>query len=219
MSAVMPDATEAVIARLSRDLAPAPRMAVGRRLAFGLGAGAAVSAVLLAASLGFRADMAQAMGAMSFWLKLVYTLALAGLAVWACERLARPGVGAGRRLAWLAAPVALVLALAAWEMAGAPPDRRMPMLMGHSAHTCPFVILAVSLPPLAGLVWAVRGLAPTRLVLTGLATGLAAGGAGAAIYALCCNETTTAFLAVWFTLGVAGAGLVGALLGPRLLRW
>ena len=78
---------------------------------------------------------------------------------------------------------------------------------------------AFSLPPLIGLAWAVRGLAPTRLALTGLMIGLAAGGAGAAAYALHCDEMSAAFLVVWYTLGVAGAGALGWIAGPRILRW
>jgi hypothetical protein len=93
------------------------------------------------------------------------------------------------------------------------------MLMGHSAMLCPWRILVIGLPILAGAVWAVRGLAPTRLGLAGLAAGVAAGGLGAAIYALACNETSAPFLAVWYTLGIAALTGLGALFGSRLLRW
>ena len=93
------------------------------------------------------------------------------------------------------------------------------MLMGGSAAVCPWWIMAFSVPPLAGLVWALRGLAPTRPGLTGALAGLAAGGAGAAAYALHCPEPTAPFLAVWYTLGVAGAGALGWIAGPRALRW
>jgi hypothetical protein len=91
--------------------------------------------------------------------------------------------------------------------------------MGHSANVCPGLILTASLPPLAGLIWAVRGLAPTRLRLAGLALGLAAGGAGAAAYAIHCDEMAAPFLAAWYTLGVAAAGAIGWALAPRVLRW
>ena len=208
------------ILRLSRDLRPVSRWAVARRLVGGAGAGVAISVVGVAAGLGLRPDIAQAVGGAMFWTKLAYVLALGGVAAWACERLARPtGADAGRRIAWLLAPAAAVAALAAWRLAAAPAPMRMPMVMGASAAVCPWTILLVSLPPLTGLVWAVRGLAPTRLTLTGLMLGLAAGGAGAAAYALHCPEATMPFLAVWYSLGVAASGLLGAALGPRLLRW
>jgi hypothetical protein len=64
-----------------------------------------------------------------------------------------------------------------------------------------------------------RGLAPTRLRETGAVIGLAAGGAGAFAYAWHCTETGAPFLAVWYTVGIALAALLGWLAGPRVLRW
>jgi hypothetical protein len=46
-----------------------------------------------------------------------------------------------------------------------------------------------------------------------------AGGVGATVYGLYCQETAAAFVATWYTLGVAACAAVGALLGPRILRW
>lgn len=211
--------THDLIASLSGDLQPAPRAMVARRLAVGIAAGAAVSAALTWLTIGLRPDMAAAAGEVTFWAKLAYTLAIAAAAAWAAERLMRPaGRGVGRAL-WIAAPVAVLLGVAGWQLLKAPAAMRGPMLMGHSAGACPWRILAFSAPPLIGLVWAARGLAPVRLRATGLVIGLAAGGTGASAYALHCTEAAAPFLAVWYTLGVAGAGALGALLGPRLLRW
>jgi hypothetical protein len=211
--------SEALIERLSRDLRPVSRLSVLRRLLIGVGAGAAVSGLATAATLGLRPDMADAVGEGMFWVKLAYTLALGGLALWACERLVRPAGEAGGRWPWLMVPVLLLTALAAWQLAHAPPPMRMPMMMGRTHTVCPWCILVFSLPPLGGLVWAVRGLAPTRLRLTGVMVGLAAGGAGAAMYALHCDEGAAPFLAIWYSAGIALAGAFGWLLGPRLLRW
>jgi hypothetical protein len=46
-----------------------------------------------------------------------------------------------------------------------------------------------------------------------------AGALGALGYALSCEESSPAFVAVWYTAGVALVGLLGAALGPRVLRW
>lgn len=211
--------TDELIERLGAGLRPVARLAVLRRLCLGVAAGGLVSAILTWATLGFRPDMDEAAHETIFWVKLAYTLALGGLALWACERLVRPIGSAKRRTPWLVAPLATVMILALWQLARVPAPMRMPMVMGHSANICPWCILVFSLPPLAGLVWAVRGLAPTRLRLTGAMVGLAAGGIGASVYALHCDESTVPFLAVWYTLGVAGAAAVGWLSGPRLLRW
>jgi hypothetical protein len=211
--------TDDLIERLAADLKPTPKRAVAARLALGAGVGAALSAVLVLATIGLRPDLAAAMEQAMFWAKLAYPLSLGALALWTCERLARPAGSAKGRFGWVALPVLALAALAAWQLAQAPPQGRMPMLMGHTARVCPWLILTFSIPPLAGLVWAVRGLAPTRLRLAGAAVGLAAGGAGAAAYAFHCDEMAAPFLAVWYTLGIAAVGALSWLVGPRLLKW
>jgi hypothetical protein len=80
-------------------------------------------------------------------------------------------------------------------------------------------VLVLSLAALAGSIWAVRGLAPTRPGAAGFAAGLLAGSLGAFGYSLSCPEASPAFVAIWYTLGIAFTGAVGAALGPRVLRW
>jgi hypothetical protein len=69
------------------------------------------------------------------------------------------------------------------------------------------------------LIGAIRGLAPVRLRLAGAAAGLTAGGLAAAIYSLHCPESAAPFVAIWYTLGILLPAAVGAVAGPRLLRW
>jgi len=204
---------------LSADLAPVSRWTVARRLALGMSGGVIVSAVLMLVLLGPRPDMDQSMTTAMFWMKLAYALAFAVIAGFAAERLARPAASARGRIEWLAAPILLVIVIAALRLAAAAPDSRALMLMGQSARVCPWRILFFALPPLAGLVWAMRGLAPTRLREAGAAIGLAAGGAGAFVYALACTESTAPFLAIWYTLGMAACAALGWALGPLVLRW
>jgi hypothetical protein len=64
-----------------------------------------------------------------------------------------------------------------------------------------------------------RGLAPTRLRLAGAGVGLLAGAAGAFVYAFHCPELAAPFLGMWYLLGMAIPTALGALLGPRALRW
>jgi hypothetical protein len=207
-------------ARLVAELRPTPRLYVLRRLLAGAGSGLAVSLVLVAILLGYRPDMATAAQAPMFWWKLIYVLALAVVACWSADRFARPGgEGGWRRGLWALAPLILALALAAWQLSDTPAPKRMAMVMGHSALICPWCIIAFSVPPMMGLVWAVRGLAPTKLIPAGAMIGLAGGGLGAAAYALHCPESTAPFLAIWYSLGVVGAALLGGLLGPVLLQW
>ena len=77
----------------------------------------------------------------------------------------------------------------------------------------------LSLPLFASTLWALKGLAPTRLALAGASAGLLSGALGALVYSLHCPESAAPFLAVWYVLGIAIPTLAGALLGPRVLRW
>jgi hypothetical protein len=208
-----------LVRKLSDGLAPVPPSFVPRRLLAGLGAGAAVSIALVLGLLGLRPDLLPAMATALFWAKLAYPLSLALVAGLAAERLGRPAARARRRLVWLAAPFAAVALIAVVQFAAVAPESRTAIVMGGSARLCPFLVLASSIPPLLGLVWAMRGLAPTRLRETGAVIGLAAGGIGGFAYAWHCTEWGAPFLALWYTAGILAAAMLGALFGPLLLRW
>lgn len=210
---------ERTIALLVEDLSRLrPRRVLGRLL-LGAVAGALVAHGLVGLVLGYRADLLAALATAMFWIKLAYVSAIGLLALWAVERLARPGTRYGGRAAWLLAPVTLLGMLAAWRLAWTPPQDWPPLLLGSSASVCPWMIVCMGLPCLAGLLWGMRELAPTRLTLAGAIAGLAAGGLGAGAYALHCGETSGPFVAVWYSLGVAAVGAIGAVAGPPLLRW
>ncbi len=211
--------TDDLIDALSERLEPVSTHAPFWRLGAWVGGGAVVSAVLMLLVLGLRPDMASAMGALMFWTKFAYTLALGGLALWAAERLGRPGAKASLPLTVVVVVVVLFALLATGQLMMAPPPMRHHMLMGHSAQVCPCLILALAVPLLVGTVMGLRGFAPTRPMLTGLAGGLAAGGLAAFVYAFSCNESAMPFVAVWYTLPVLAAGLIGAVVGRFALRW
>jgi hypothetical protein len=100
-----------------------------------------------------------------------------------------------------------------------PADQQHAVWLGGSWKYCPWRILALSAPTFIALVFAMRRLAPTRLLLAGGASGLLSGALGATIYGLFCPETSATFVATWYTLGILASGAVGALLGPRIMRW
>lgn len=211
--------TDALIEALAADVAPVPRAAVSARIALALLGGGTLTLVLVLAVLGPRPDLMSAMRGQAIWMKWGYTLALAAVSIAVTQQLARPE-RRGARWLWLAAiPVVLIAALALRELAGAPASTWTVLWLGHSWRVCPLRVLALSLPIFAGLCWAFRRLAPTRLRLAGAAAGFAAGTVAATLYGFACDETSALFLATWYSLGIAGAAAVGALLGPRLLRW
>jgi hypothetical protein len=209
--------TEQLIDMLARDAGPAPRAVAARRLLpvmlMGLVASAALALLIIGPLPGAMFHTSAP------WIKLAYALSLAAAAAVLTSRLAKP-------IAHLRAPksaasvivVAMVLAgLAALLMT--PTQGRWEAALGQTWLVCPWFLMGLSLPSLAGILWAVRGLAPTQLESAGFACGLLAGTLGAAGYALACPESSTTFVAIWYTLGIGLTGLLGRALGPLVLRW
>jgi hypothetical protein len=209
--------TSHLIDVLARGAGVAPRGVVGRRLGPALAIGLAVSVGVSVLGLGVNPDLFS-MGA-ALALKLAYVAGLTASAAWLAARLARPGAP------WLRAAATVVLvisgmcvpALIAWTQASA--AQHGELLYGRSWSTCPWRVAALAAPALLLGIWAIRGLAPTRLRLAGAAAGLTAGGLGAFGYALHCPEVSPVFVLTWYTLGILVPAAIGAMLGPRLLRW
>ena len=211
--------TDDLIEALSRDAAPSARHAVARTLGLGLAVGAVVSVAIMILWLGVRADLMDAMRTGPFWMKFAYALSVAVLGFGLIDRLARPDGEGGVFGPMILAPLAVMTALAIYQISGAPEELRMKMMLGATYQVCARNIIVVSTPIFLGLFLALRSLAPTRLTLAGGVAGVLAGAAGTFIYAFHCNESAAPFVAIWYTLGIAAVGLVGALLGRVLLRW
>jgi hypothetical protein len=209
--------TEELIELLSRGAGPAPRAVALRRLAPVAVLGLATSVLLSVALLG-PIPPAMYAGAAP-WIKLVYAALLAVAAAWLTARLARPVARLRMPRRAIAAVFAIMGAVGLAALLATAPDQRGAALLGQSWSTCPWHVLALSLPTLFGALWAVRGMAPTRPRAAGFAAGLFAGAVGAFGYALSCPELSPSFVALWYSLGIGLSGAVGALLGPRVLRW
>jgi len=193
--------------------------ALRRRYATALGWGAFGATLLMAILLGVRPDLAEATRLPMFWVKLAFPAALFATVLLAVLRLSRPGARLGRVPAAVAAPVLAMWLLAAIVLLGATPGERGDLVLGRSAASCPFTIALLSVPLFCSALWALKGLAPTNLALAGAAAGLLSGAGGALVYALYCPEMAAPFIAVWYLLGMLIPAALGALLGPRLLRW
>lgn len=211
--------TDDLVLSLAKDFAPVPHRAVERRIALGLAAGAMVALGYIAIRLGLRPDLGPAMLGLAFWMKWIYTIALAAGAVLATIHLARPDAKPFSVLRLLAPPVLVMSLLAGLELAQTPMAGWPALVAGRSADVCSLWVLWFALPIFAGLVWAFRRLAPDNLRLTGLMAGLAAGASSATLYSLHCPESAALFILVWYTLGMLLAAVIGMLAGPRLLRW
>lgn len=211
--------TDDLIASLSQDVPPVRRGWVAWRLTIGIALGSLVSAGLVALALGVRPDLGFAMCGPAFWIKWGYTCSLALAALVMTVQLSRPDSARLRWLWLLAVPVLLLAGLGVAELASTPPAKWLAMWLGHSWMVCPWLVLILAMPIFIGLLWSFRRLAPTRLRVAGAAAGLAAGAFAAMVYCLHCPEVSAIFVLTWYSLGILLAAGLGALLGPRLLRW
>jgi len=196
---------------------PAPARAAPAVLATGPALGALVSFVIMMAWLGMRPDLAEAAGTWGYWVKFAYTLGFAAVVFRTVEQLSKPAATASPVFDVVPLAAVIVIALLQWIMT--PAREHAALLMGSSSLQCPWRIVTLSLPLLAGTLWSMGRLAPTRPMLAGSAAGLFAGAAGAWIYAFACTESSVVFVAVWYTTGIALTGLLGALIGRWALRW
>ncbi|MBX4867273.1 MULTISPECIES: NrsF family protein [Rhizobium] len=211
--------TDDIIERLASDLKPVPRNALWRRFALGIAPALGLSLLLMLIILGPRVDMPGVLTLPVFWIKSAYNALIAAAAFAAVFRLARPDGFEGHFFGLLALIFAAMAAVAATQLLMAPIESYQLLIFGSSALHCPPLIVAFALPVYAGTVWALRRAAPVDLRLTGFVAGIAAGGAGAWVYSWFCTENGMPFVLIWYTLGILILGAVGAVTGPRLLRW
>ncbi len=211
--------TDDLVAALAADL-PATS---ATRLRSGLTAGLLPSSLLVLAGvwmmLGFRPDLMVAMGGPTFWAKAAYTVAVAGAGFWLLDRAGRPGAELRGPLILLAGIALTVILTGSASLMMTPEAARMAAVMGGSARVCPTNVAGLSLLAAPLILFTARRFAPVRPALAGAAAGLLAGGVAATCYGLHCPEHTAAFVAVWYTLGMAIPVAVGAAIGRFVWRW
>lgn len=211
--------TESLITFLASHAPPVKRREVELRfVAAHLGALAFVMLLMLAA-LGPRPDIASATRLAMFWWKLAIPAAVAACAWVGLRRLGYPGVRLGRSLWPVGAILLLVWMASAMVLSSAVPAQRGVLLLGQSGGACAATIAGLALPALAAALWAQGALAPTRPALTGAVAGVFAGACAAFVYALHCTEMALPFFGAWYTVGILLPTAIGALAGPKLLRW
>lgn len=211
--------TDQLINTLAYGAGPAPRSSGGRAMGLPLTGATALALAGGLAMLG--AAPASDFATPAPWMKLAYT----GLLAWALGLAAfHAGLPARSLRSPLRAAGILFLLMAtlgfmAWSQAPAAQQATTVLGRDGSWVTCAPKVMLLALPVFAAAVVALRRLAPTRLRAAGALAGGAAGACGAFAYAFCCPESSAAYVAVWYTTGIAACAAAGALLGPRLLRW
>jgi hypothetical protein len=211
--------TEDLVSALASAVEPVDRKRAARQLVLAWITGLLVSVLFLAGVLRVNATLPLEAMIPMFWVRAAFCASLMCVSILAVKRLGHPGTRLGRVPVGLALPVLAMWGLAAVTLAEAPKEERIPLLLGHTALVCPWLITLLAAPWFVALIWAMRELAPTRLRLAGAGVGLAAGASGALVYTLHCPELASPFLSVWYVLGMLFPAAMGAMLGPRLLRW
>ena len=211
--------TNDLVLMLATGAAAVDPNVAARRYATALIFGAAGAVLLMVMLLGVRSDLAHAMRLPMFWIKFGFVAAMAAASLLLVLRLSRPGRQLDKAPAALVAPVLSMWILATVVLINADPLQRTSLLLGDTWAVCPFLIAMLSVPVFGSTIWAMRGLAPTRLRLAGAAAGLLAGTTGALVYCIHCPEMEPPFLGFWYLLGTLIPTAAGAMTGRRLLRW
>ena len=203
---------------LVADLRPVRPMSgrIGMAIVIGM---AALAVLMTAIGFGLRPDVL-ALHPSELVLLRSGTLLLVGLsAAAAVIASAQPGVGL-RRGGWrwaLAAAALFPLTSLLLVLGGA----EFPAWI-FTARSVPFClgISLVGALAIAGplVLWLRRG-AVTEQARVGWLVGLTAGALGTFAYNLACPSDTVHYAAVWYTLTVATAAVIGRLTVPPLLRW
>jgi hypothetical protein len=214
--------TDRLIDILSGNLEPACPGEFEKMLILAMATGGAAAFRLMLATLGPRPDLHSTAHLEWLAVKLIFALSVIGTGAPLLVRSARPGFENVTNWAVALFPffAAIAVALAMLFLDG--PQAWKGMLLGarrvSSAH-CVLCIPFFAGVPLVALIWALRKGAPTRLKLCGAIAGIVAGGIGAAAYALSCTSDTIPFIAIWYGAAIAICAVVGAQVGPSLLRW
>lgn len=211
--------TDQFIDVLSSDLQPVKRGIVGKTLAWALVIGGSAAFGLMLVSVGIRPGIFGGPGLAFLALKLLFTLSLIGTGAALLNAASHPGRNGRKRLLLIFLPFLAIAFLALGAALLSAPTARHEMVFGAEWLTCLICIPLFAIVPFAALIWALRMGAPTALKRTGAIAGLVAGALGAAAYAFHCSGDSLPFIAIWYGTPILLWTLIGALLGPRLLRW
>lgn len=211
--------TNDLVDLLATGVTPVKRGVPARRFGMSLPIAAIGATLLMITVFGIRPDLAVVARTGLFWAKLAFPVCVSIGALIGATRLARPGSRVASGWPIMGAPFLLVWIAGVAIVATAAPADRLAVILGQSWKTCPFNILLLSLPGFGAILWALKGLAPTRLRLTGAVAGLLASSIGTIAYCFHCPEMSPAFWSVWYVAGMLLPAALGFIVGPRLLRW
>lgn len=211
--------SDQLINLLAADLKPVDPRRIPRALiiALAIGAAAAFGAMLLL--LGPRNATFDGRNLDYLSAKLFFTLGVVAISATFLPRFARPGAEELSCLPLASLPFVAITALAAVALVSARGSTWDAMIAGQAWLTCIVAIPTFAIVPFGAVVFALRTGAPTDRMRAGATGGLVAAGLSAAACAFPCAENSYPSIALWYGLTIGICAGVGALLGPRLLRW
>ncbi|SRR6266851_2134654 len=184
-----------------------------------LAVGGIAAICLMLAIFGVPTD---AFGGEYFGLKIVamaFTLGLVAAGTSFLVRAARPGEPGRTPLIVAALLFVVMLSAGIAALILSHPTAWSGMVFGPQWAACLVCIPLFAIAPFASFVWALRKGAPTNLAWTGATIGMVAGALGAAVFAFHHPGGSIPFIVLWYGGPIVLCALVGAILGPRLLRW
>jgi hypothetical protein len=209
--------TETLVEALATDTVVPWKLEQSIRIA--LIAGNVIAGITFFGGVGFRPDIAFAMGTTRFLVKFAVTLPLALAATAAMLRVAQPGASFGVRGWALALSPIILISAVLIELVTVPLPLWGSKIIGTHAQNCLTLIPLLSIGPLVCLLLALRKGASTRPALAGAIAGLAASGIAATLYATNCTDDSPLFVVTWYPLATGFVTLIGCLSGLRFLRW
>ena len=211
--------TDRLIDMLSTNLEPVKGGQLGKTLGWAIVIGLVAAFGVMLACFGIRSDLVAGNHSGALALKIIFALSLVGTGAAFLIKSMVPGQQEGHRFALIFLPLlaasAAVLAIVVQQPALASGG----MIEGAAAAMCLFCIPFLAIIPFALLIWAMRKGAPTDLGRSGAVAGLVAGAIGATVYSFSCPSDSWLFVFLGYTAAVALCSIVGAQVGPRLLRW
>ncbi len=211
--------TDELIDMLSTNVEPVKQGRLRKTLVWALVVGGAAAFCVMLATVGFRTGLTDGFLPGYLTLKLLFTLSLIGVGAALLERLMRPGQDGRKLFAFVLLPFIIVVCAGVASLVFGQPMAWGRMIFGMQWATCLLCIPLFAVVPFAALIWALRKGAPTDLTRAGAIAGLVAGALSATAYAFHCPDDSVPFIAIWYGTLVALCGVLGAMVGPRLLRW
>ena len=211
--------TDDLIALLATRIEAVDSKRLRRRHGLILAGGCLASLAICATALKINPGLSHFVLDPMFWVREAFCVTLAVTGILAVFRMGRPGRKIGFLSLGACLPLIVLWILATITLISAPPNQRLTLILGHTARACPFLIALLATPIFIVILGILRTLAPTYLRGAGAAAGFASGSLGAMAYTLHCPELEAAFISTWYVAGILLSAAMGALIGPRLLRW